>query len=59
MQFHFEVTEAQVRDQAGDVPDLGSQVPGYEEWLPRQFALNEEASNTFCRNVVRDWVALA
>lgn len=59
MQFHFEVTEAQVRSQIADVPDFDDHVPGHEEWLPRQFALHEAASNTFCRRVVRDWAALA
>lgn len=59
MQFHFEVTEAQVLSQIEDVPNLGSHVPGYEEWLPRQFARNEQGSNAFCRNVVRDWARLA
>lgn len=59
MQFHFEVTAAQVRSQIEDVPNFSDHVPRHEEWLPRQFALHEEDSNTFCRRVIRDWVALA
>jgi len=59
MQFHFEVTEAQVQSQIDSTPDFRDLVPDYDEWLPRQFQLHEKASNTFCRNVVRDWVALA
>jgi len=59
MQFHFEVDRAQVWSQIADTSELAEQVPGYEDWLPRQFAVHEEASNRFCRNVTREWISLA
>ncbi len=59
MQFHFEVTRSLVESQIAETRDFEHDVPGYSDWLPAQFAVHEEASNAFCRNVVRNWVALA
>jgi len=58
MQFHFEVTRSLVESQIEETPGIDDEVPGYSEWLPAQFAVHEEASNTFCRNLTRNWVAL-
>lgn len=58
MQFHFEVTEAQVQGQIDETPGFEDQVPDHHEWLPHQFAEHEQASNDFCRNVTRAWAKL-
>lgn len=58
MQFHFEVTEAQVQAQIDETPGFDDQVPDYREWLPDQFAAHEQESNAFCRNVTRAWAEL-
>jgi GMP synthase-like glutamine amidotransferase len=59
MQFHFEVTAAQVHSQIADVPNFSDHVPDHEQWLPQQFASHETASTSFCRRVTEDWAALA
>jgi len=58
MQFHFEVTEAQVQGQIDETPSLDDQIPGHREWLLDQFAAYEQDSNAFCRNVTRSWAEL-
>ncbi len=58
MQFHFEVTRSLVESQIEDTPGFEHDVPGYSDWLPSQFHVHEEASNTFCRELTRNWAAL-
>lgn len=59
MQFHFEATRSLVESQLEESPDLEHRAPGHRDWLPKQFEAHETASNAFCRQVTRKWVALS
>jgi len=58
-QFHFEVSVPIVEGWLSHhLTGMENRVPGYREWLPRQFEAHMENSKAFCREVTRRWLGL-
>ncbi len=57
-QFHFEVDRPLVDSWIAHYMDADDWAPGYKEWLPRQFDQHLEASQSFCREMIRRWLDL-
>jgi len=59
-QFHFEVTRPIVEGWLSQhlSSDMEDKVPGYQEWLPRQFDEHMETSVSLCRGLTRNWLQL-